>query len=102
MDPKKLFFDDWHLAFCVFCGDPPSTREHAASKTFLDDPLPNDLPIVFSCAQCNSGYALDEEYVACLLECVICGTTDPNKLIRRKIANSLLHSSGLAARSPHL
>ncbi|MEQ8789459.1 MAG: hypothetical protein RIC55_24405 [Pirellulaceae bacterium] len=98
MDPKRLFADQRHAAFCVFCGDAPTTREHAASKVLLDDPLPDDLPVVFSCSKCNNGFAIDEEYLACLLDCVISGTTEPDKVGRKKVADSLRHSSGLAAR----
>ncbi|MEQ8849022.1 hypothetical protein [Botrimarina sp.] len=98
MDPKQLFADQRHAAFCVFCGDAPTTREHAASKVLLDDPLPDDLPVVFSCSECNNGFAIDEEYLACLLDCVISGTTVPDKVGRKKVADSLRHSSGLAAR----
>jgi hypothetical protein len=32
-------------AFCVFCGDAPTTHEYAASRVRLDDPLPDDLPL---------------------------------------------------------
>jgi hypothetical protein len=42
MDPRKLFADERHAAFCVYCGDPPTTREHAASRVLLDDPLPDE------------------------------------------------------------
>jgi hypothetical protein len=98
MDPRKLFADERHAAFCVFCGQPPVTREHAASRILLDDPLPNDLPLVGSCLSCNSGFSRDEEYLACLIECVICGSTAPEALGRPKVRASLLHSPALAAR----
>ena len=96
MDPRQLFADDRHSAFCVFCGDPPTTCEHAASRVFLDDPLPDDLPTVGSCRQCNSGFSRDEEYLACLIDCVITGSTDPDKVKRAKVRALLLHSPSLA------
>ena len=98
MDPSKLFVDERHAAFCVFCGDEPTTREHAASKILLDDPLPEDLPIVGSCGRCNNGFSHDEEYLACLIDCVISGSTEPTAAMRPKVRASLLHSPSLAAR----
>jgi hypothetical protein len=98
MDPKKLFADERHGAFCVFCGAPPQTREHVASKVLLDDPLPPDLPLVYSCHACNNGFSRDEEYVACLIDCVVSGSTDPAKVQRTKVRASLQHSSALATR----
>src|SRR5579871_3347053 len=89
MDPRKLFSDERHAAFCVFCGDPPSTREHAASRVLLDDPLPVDLPMVGSCHDCNNGYSLDEEYLACLIDCVVTGSTDPSAVSRPKVRAAL-------------
>ena len=98
MDPSKLFADERHAAFCVFCGQQPTTREHAASRVFLDDPLPENLPLVGSCHKCNNGYSRDEEYLACLIDCVISGSTDPAKVARPKIRAALRHSPALAAR----
>ncbi len=98
MDPRQLFADERHAVFCVFCGDPPTTREHAASKVLLDDPLPDDLPLVGSCYHCNTGFSQDEEYLACLIDCVISGSIDPAQVKRPKVRASLLHSPALAAR----
>ena len=98
MDPRQLFAGERLSAYCVFCGNAPTTREHAASKVFLDDPLPEDLPLVGSCHECNSGFSGNEQYLACLIDCVISGTTDPGKVQRKKIAATLRHSPSLAAR----
>src|SRR6266487_4139201 len=98
MDPRKLFADERNAAFCVFCGEEPTTREHAASRILLDDPLPEDLPLVSSCQKCNNGFSQDEEYLACLIDCVLSGSTDPAAVRRAKVRASLLHSPPLAAR----
>jgi hypothetical protein len=98
MDPPNLIADERHAAFCVFCGDVPTTREHAASRVLLDDTLPDDLPLVGSCFRCNNGFSRDEEYLACLIDCVIRGTAEPEKVKRPKVRASLLHSPALAAR----
>jgi hypothetical protein len=98
MDPRTLFADERNAAFCVFCGSPPTTREHAASRILIDKPLPDDLPLVGSCHSCNSGFSMDEEYLACLIDCVISGTTDPTRVSRPKVRAALQHSPALAAR----
>ena len=51
-----------------------------------------------ACRKCNNGLSLDEEYLACLLECVIAGDTAPEKLHRTKIVRILRENSSLAAR----
>ncbi len=98
MDPRNLFADERYAAFCVFCGAKPTTREHVASRVFLDEPFPDDLPVVFSCHECNNGFSRDEEYLACLIDCVVSGSTDPASVQREKVRRSLQHSPALAAR----
>jgi hypothetical protein len=98
VDPRKLFPDKRHAAFCVFCGAEPATREHVVSRILLDDPLPTDLPLVSSCQDCNHGFSLDEEYLACLIDCVVSGSTDPASVQRKKVRASLRHSPALATR----
>jgi hypothetical protein len=98
MDPRKLFADERYGASCVFCGAEPTTREHVASRVLLDDPLPEDLPLVSSCHDCNNGFSRDEEYLACLIDCVVSGSTDPRSVRREKVRASLRHSPALAAR----
>jgi hypothetical protein len=98
MDPRQLFADERHGAFCVFCGAEPTTREHVASRVLLDDPLPDDLPTVRSCHDCNSNFSRHEEYLACLIDCVISGSTDPARVGRQKTKAILRHSPALAAR----
>lgn len=93
-----MFVDKRLLGFCVFCGASPDTRDHVPSKVFLDDPLPNNLPVVGACATCNQGFSLDEEYLACFLEVVIHGYVDPHKLTREKIKRSLNCNQKLADR----
>jgi len=74
---------------CVYCGGDPDTRDHVPSKVLLDEPFPDDLPAVPACSSCNVGFSDDEEYLACFLECVVCGTTDPQALHRRKVSRIL-------------
>jgi hypothetical protein len=99
MDPKHyLFVDERFLGRCVYCGGTPCTRDHVPSKILLDDPLPANLPIVESCADCNQGFSLDEEYFACFLECVLVGSTDPEFVRRPKVKRALSHNRRLADR----
>lgn len=96
MDPRQLFFDERHLGFCVYCGHSfeavgprAETRDHVPGKIFLDKPYPSDLAVVAACDSCNTSMSADEEYVACLLECVACGSVDPDQMERSRIADKL-------------
>jgi hypothetical protein len=90
--------DDRNKGWCVHCGGPRETRDHAPSLVFLDEPYPPDLPASPSCRKCNQGFSLDEEYVACLVECVVAGDVDPERLARPGIAAILRQSQNLTAR----
>src|SRR5690349_5967316 len=96
MDPKHLFYDDRLKGFCVYCGGPEETRDHVPSKVLLDEPYPTPLPVVPACERCNGSFSLDEEYLACFIECTICGTTDPTKVRRPRIQRKLRDAPALA------
>ena len=83
------FGDQRYQGYCVHCGGDDGTRDHAPSKALLDRPLPENLPVAPSCRKCNNGFSDDEEYVACLLECVLTGTTDPSLIVRPEISRAL-------------
>lgn len=89
MDPRQLFVDERLASCCVYCGAQADTRDHVPPRVLLDDPHPLNLPVVPACANCNAGSSLDEEYLACLIECVICGSADPSRVRRTKVADSL-------------
>ena len=76
------YADERRKGFCVHCGGPYETDDHMPSKVFLDRPYPENLPVCPACATCNEGFSKDEEYLACLLECVLAGDTDPQKIGR--------------------
>lgn len=90
MDPKKLFSDSRFQGSCVYCGALPDTRDHVPPKVLLDEPYPLALPVVPCCKSCNNSFSYDEVYVACLIECVIHGTTTTEKLSRQKIKRILI------------
>ncbi|HEY7769949.1 MAG TPA: hypothetical protein VIB55_17395, partial [Longimicrobium sp.] len=85
MDPRKLFLDERHSLYCAYCGDVPSTADHVPSKVLLDQPFPENLPVVRCCITCNNRFSRDEPYVACLIECVISGSVDIDRVRREKV-----------------
>lgn len=89
MRQLRTFGDNRTLSYCTFCGAIPDTKDHCPSKIFLDEPYPENLPVVPSCLECNNGFSNDEEYVACLMSCIIDGTTLPDKISRSKIRRIL-------------
>lgn len=91
----KNFGDQRYQGYCVHCGGDDGTRDHVPSKVLLDRPLPENLPIAPSCRDCNNGFSDDEEYLACLLECVISGTTDPSLIGRASISRALKNNQKL-------
>jgi hypothetical protein len=64
----------------------------------LDKPYPDDLPVVPACRECNNSFSIDEEYLACLIACVLAGTTNPENIERPSIQISLQHSAALRVR----
>lgn len=89
-------FSDSRLEnMCSYCGEKPDTRDHVPSRILLDEPFPENLPVVPCCNKCNQSFSLDEEYIACLIECAICGTTDIDELKREKIKQTLNRNESL-------
>lgn len=98
MNSRKPYYLDARLMRqCVFCGAAPETSDHCPSKVLLDEPYPDNLRVINSCASCNESFSLDEEYVACLIECARRGSARPRKARRPKIRRILQASRSLAA-----
>lgn len=76
MDPRHLFVRQRLTRSCVYCGGIADTQDHVSSRVLLDDPKPVNIPVVEACKECNQGFSMDEEYLACLLDCVLCDTTE--------------------------
>ncbi len=85
----RIFSDSRLKTQCAYCGNQPENKDYVPSKIILEKPYPDNLPVVPSCLECNKGFSLDEEYFACLIECIICGTTEPENLIRTRILKIL-------------
>lgn len=95
------FGDSRQLSFCIHCGGGTDTRDHVPSRVFLDEPYPDNLPVVPACASCNNGFSQDEEYLACLVDCARLGTVDVAVGHRAKITRILSEKPALAARLKH-
>jgi len=98
MDPRHLFMDEQLTGMCVYCGAQPETRDHVPSKVLLDKPYPPLLPVVGACESCNASFSLDEQYLACFIDCVICGGTKTAGLRRPNVKRILDGNSVLQQR----
>jgi hypothetical protein len=92
------FADERALSSCVYCGGLTGTRDHVPSKVLLDQPYPDDLPVVPACVECNNSFSKAEEYLACLVDVERAGTVEPSLAHRPRIARILCERPALAAR----
>jgi hypothetical protein len=92
------FGDERDLAWCAFCGGETGTRDHCPSRVLLDEPYPENLCVVPACSSCNAGFSADEQYLACLISCVLAGSTEPERVKRPKIRRILMDTPALRAR----
>lgn len=81
MDQLNGYIYDRLIRGCVYCSGPFETRDHVPSKCLLEQPYPPNLPIVECCESCNQSFSKDEQYFVCLIESVLCGSTDPDKML---------------------
>jgi len=97
MASRRPFLDQRLQGTCAYCGAVAESTDHVPSAVFLDDPLPPNTPVVRACLRCNRSFSLDEEYLACFIACVLCGSTDPSRISRPKIRRALEAHPKLAA-----
>ncbi len=99
MEQIDVFADERLLARCVYCGTGSiETRDHVPSRVLLDRPYPDNLPVVPACDACNQSFSRHEQYVACLLESVVAGTSEPNVIGRNNISRILRENVPLRER----
>ena len=98
MIQTSTYGDERQLGYCAFCGGETGTRDHCPSRVLLDEPYPDNLPVVPACSACNVRFSPDEEYLACLISCVVAGSTDPDTIARPKIRRILSDSPALRVR----
>jgi len=92
------FGDERQTEGCAHCGRETATRDHIPPRIFLDQPYPENLPIVAACESCNNEASDDEEYTACVIDCALTGTVDEHAGRRQKIARALDRQPALKAR----
>ena len=98
MDQKRDYADNRLLNGCIYCGGPAESRDHVPSRCLLERPYPENLPVVGCCAKCNRGFSEDEQYLVCLVESALCGSTDPNEIKRPSVARILRNTPALRTR----
>ena len=98
MEQIQVFGDDRLTGFCVYCGGETQTRDHVPSKIFLSKKYPDNLPVVSACEACNQSFSIDEEYLACLIECSIAGSVCETDIQRKKIRRILKKKPALKSR----
>jgi hypothetical protein len=98
MDQLPEYADQRTLSWCAFCGGRIESRDHCPSRVLLDEPYPENLPVVPSCSRCNESFSPHERYVACLIDCVLTGGTDPDGVGRPKVRRMLRETPSLRAR----
>ena len=90
------FSDDRSKAWCIHCTksliDLEFNEDHAPSKSFLQDPRPDNLPVMKVCRECNNGFSRDEAYMVACLSAALSGTTDPEKQLIPSAARILTKS----------
>lgn len=102
MEIIEELVDERQKSWCIHCGRGilarETNRDHAPSKCLLRKPHPENLPEVLVHRKCNSGFSLDEEYLATFLSCVISGSEKPDAQINPKAAGTLKRSPKLQKR----
>ena len=98
MDQFDDLADDRLIRGCIYCGGEADTRDHVPSKCLLERPYPPNLPVVGCCDTCNQKFSRDEQYFVCLIESVLCGSTDPERIRRPSVAKIMQDVPALRAR----
>ncbi len=98
MKQLKSFADNRLINGCIYCGGNADTCDHVPSKCLLEKPYPENLPVVGCCFSCNQSFSKDEQYFVCLLESVICGSTEPEMIRRPSVAKIMQNTPTLRTR----
>lgn len=96
MDQLNNYSDERLLIGCTYCDGKTGTRDHVPSRVLLEQPYPENLPVVPTCPECNAGFSLDEAYLACLIECARTGSVE--SVERPKVRRIFDESPSLSAR----
>lgn len=94
----KPFSDSRLSDSCIYCGGLADTKDHIPSKCLLDKPYPENLSVVKCCNTCNQSFSSDEQYFACLIECIKAESTNIKDIERDFIRDILEKSPSLRKR----
>ena len=83
---------------CAYCGGATGTRDHVPSRVLLNEPFPDNLPVVPACRTCNQSFSWHEEYLACLIAVVLAGDIDAVAGVSAKAARILDSKPALRAK----
>lgn len=94
---------------CAQCGTAirkdNKSSDHVPSKCLLrryegpaEDQYPSNLPVAFTCRDCNQRFSGDEQYFCVFLSCVLAGSTEPDDHDEHGVQRALEQPSGLKAR----
>ena len=94
---------------CAQCGtairQENKSSDHVPSKCLLrksegsaEDQYPSNLPVAFTCRDCNQRFSGDEQYFCVFLNCVLAGSTEPDDHAEQGVQRTLEQHSGLRAR----
>ena len=102
MEKIEEFVDERQKSWCIQCGASingvETSDDHVPSKCLLRTPCPANLPVVKICTACNNRFSLDEEYLFLFLNCVLTGSTDPDRQTDARVAGALRRHKKLRAR----
>ena len=102
MDKIEEFVDERLKSWCIHCGagigEVETSEDHVPSKGLLRKPRPANLPVVRICTECNTGFSADEEYLFLFLNCVLAGSTDPDRQGDPRAMRALMRHGKLRAR----
>ena len=81
------------------------SSDHVPSKCLLresegsaEDQYPSNLPVAFTCRDCNQRFSPDEQYFCVFLNCVLGGSTEPDDHDERRVRSALENDSRMRAR----
>ena len=101
MKPLEDYSDERLRVRCIHCSvfleACEANEDHVPSKCLLDRPLPDNPPKVTVCAECNSSFAPDEEYLSVFLAAVLTGDAMPDAVRFPKAAAAVRRNPKLLA-----
>ena len=92
MDHIHEFIDQRQKSMCIHCrawiSEVENSADHVPSKSLLRKPYPAHLPVMKICMDCNNKFSNDEEYMFLFMQCVLAGTTDPERHSDPKVGHA--------------